>query len=449
MTFMKNDKRRLYFLILSVFLILIPLYLYSCGGGGGYDAPSSTTTSTALVSADTLKQWVDSGRVNGTGYDRVVVLDANSLSNYSTGHIFGAQFLDSADLYQTRTEGPASDVNIVLDGSHMDALIQKYGIDKNTTIVFTSGSGSCGTGTPGAALSATRAYWTFRYWGFPKERLKVLDGINCDYGQRFGLTTEQSPAITPSAYSVRNNTALRSDLRASLSEMIDIANGAVPNAQIIDTRGPGGSYAGTAGSTAGVFPPAGDFVVFEGRIKGATALSFTTHFDPANNYRFLSADTLIAQYAAIGLDSTETAYVHCRTGVIASASFFVIDGILGWPVVNYDASWSQWGQMSASSANGGQLNATSPWITDTLSENVTYNFANSKAVELLTLDGNTCSGTMATDGTKTYSTSTGSTCTPGTPSSFATSGNQVEAEDAKYMGSGGSGTGGAPIAPGY
>ena len=127
--------------------------------------------------------------------------------------------------------------------------------------------------------------------------------------------------------------------------------------------------------------------------------------------------------------------------MIASSAFFVLDGILGWPVANYDGSWSQWGQMSASSGNGGQLSPTSPWITDTLSEIVTYNFASSKTVELLTLDGNTCSGTMSTDGTKTYSTSTGSTCTPSAPNSFATSGNQIEEEDAKYMSSGG-GTGG-------
>jgi hypothetical protein len=128
--------------------------------------------------------------------------------------------------------------------------------------------------------------------------------------------------------------------------------------------------------------------------------------------------------------------------VIASSAFFVLDGILGWPVANYDGSWSQWGQMSASSGNGGQLSPTSPWITDTLSENVTYNFAKSKAVELMFLDGSTCSGTLNIDGTKTYLSSTGSTaaCTS-MPNSFATSGNQIEEDDAKYMGSGG-GTGG-------
>lgn len=305
------EKKRISPVLMALVLSLVSLSLtfYGCGRGG-YDAPSTTTTSTALVSADTLKEWVDNGRVNGTGYDRVVVLDVNSSSNYSTGHIFGAQFLDSADIYQVRAEGPATDVNMVLDGSHMDALVQKYGIDKNTTIVLTSGTGSCGTSTPGSVLSATRLYWTFRYWGFSKERLKVLDGINCDYGKRFGLTTVQSPAITPSTYSVRNNAIFRSDLRASLSEMIDVVYGKVLNALVIDSRGPSGSYAGTAGSTAGVFSPTGDFTVFEGRIKGAKALTYTDQFDSTNNYRFIPADQLIAKYTAIGLDSTKTAYVH-------------------------------------------------------------------------------------------------------------------------------------------
>jgi hypothetical protein len=60
--------------------------------------------------------------------------------------------------------------------------------------------------------------------------------------------------------------------------------------------------------------------------------------------------------------------------VIASSAFFVLDAILDWPVVNYDGSWSQWGQMAASSV-GGRLNADSPLRTDvpSRSELVVYN----------------------------------------------------------------------------
>jgi hypothetical protein len=60
--------------------------------------------------------------------------------------------------------------------------------------------------------------------------------------------------------------------------------------------------------------------------------------------------------------------------VIASSAFFVLDGILGWPVANYDGSWSQWGQMAA--LNGGALNVDSPWRTDvpSRSELVVYTY---------------------------------------------------------------------------
>lgn len=403
-------------IVLSLFSL--SLVLHGCGGGG-YDAPATTRTTSAAISPETLNEWIASGRVNGTGYDRVLILDVNSQANYSAGHIPGAQFLDSADIYQIRNEGVAADVNMVPDGSHMDALVQKYGIDRNTTIVFTGG-GSDPKGTPGAMLQATRAYWTFRYWGFPKERLKVVDGINPAFAAAFGLSTAPSPTITPSTYSVKNNGILQAGLRASLGEVISLVDSGTPGAMLIDGRGAGASYAGTPGSTAGVFAPTGDFVAFEGHIKGAKALGFTTLFDGANGNRFLSPDQLTAKFAAIGLDSSKTAIVHCRTGVIASALFFVLDGILDWPSSNYDASWSQWGQLAGDPDNGKQIDPNSPWRTDvpSRSEVIVYNGANEKTVEKLCLDGSAA------------------TCAP--PASFDTDANKIEEEDARYMNSGGS-----------
>ncbi len=423
---LETRRASLILLAIALSLLSLSLILHGCGGSG-YDAPATTQTVSALVSPETIKGWINNGSVNGTGYDKVVILDVNTQANYSAGHIPGAQFLDSADIYQTRNEGIAADVNMVLDGSHMDALIHKYGIDRNTTIVFTGGNSDPKT-TPSSILSATRAYWTFRYWGFPKERLKVADGINPAWSAVYGLTTAPSPTIIPSTYSVKSNGLLRSDVRASLAEMITLVDSGTPNALIIDGRGSAGSFAGAPGSTPGVFPPTGDFVAFEGRIKGAKALGYTTLFDPSNGNRFLPPNQLAAKFAAIGLDSSKTAYVHCRTGVIASALYFALDGILGWPASNYDASWSQWGQLAGDPVNGKQIDPNSPWRTDiaSRSELIVYNGANGKPVEKLCLDG--------------------SAATCATPASFDTDANKIEEEDAAYMNSsgsaGGSGGGG-------
>jgi 3-mercaptopyruvate sulfurtransferase SseA len=295
--------------VLALCLLLVPILINSCSTSS-YDTPTTSQTSATLISPETLKAWSNSGVVNSTGFDRVVILDVTSQATYSAGHIPGAQFMNSNDLYQNRQEGPATDVNMVLDGLHMDAIVQKYGIDKNTTIVFTSGAASP---VAGSVLNATRAYWMFRYWGFPKEKLKVLDGINFSWSATYGgLTTDPSPAITPSSYSVKNNASLRSDLRSSLGDMINVAKGITANTVPVDMRSSetDGSYIGKRGSTTGVFSPGSDYVTFEGRVKGGRALLYTTMLDSANNYRFKAPDVLTAMFTAIGVDSTKTAHVY-------------------------------------------------------------------------------------------------------------------------------------------
>lgn len=313
MDFLKTHRKRWSWLLvlISAGLMLLPLVINSCSTSS-YDTPITAKTTSVLILPETLKTWVDEGVVNSTGYDRVVILDVNSQATYTTGHIPGAQFLNSSDLYQIRQEGPATDINMVLDGAHMDALVQRYGIDNKTTIVFTSGSATP-TITPSAPIiNATRAYWTFRYWGFPREKLKVLDGINPAWAAAYGLTTDPAPSVTPSTYSVKNNASLRTDLRASLSDMINVAEGKVSNAIPVDMRSSetDGSYVGRRGSTTGVFTPGSDHMVFEGRVKGGRALLYTDMLDPANNYRFKPKDALAAMFMALGVESTKTAHVY-------------------------------------------------------------------------------------------------------------------------------------------
>ena len=50
--------------------------------------------------------------------------------------------------------------------------------------------------------------------------------------------------------------------------------------------------------------------------------------------------------------------------MISSAMYLSLDAYLGWPVANYEGSWSQWGQL-AGKENGGFLENNSPWRTDT------------------------------------------------------------------------------------
>jgi 3-mercaptopyruvate sulfurtransferase SseA len=311
----KQRKRFLWQLVTVLTLLFMVSFSMTSCSTTEYDTPlTSQTTFSSLISPEILNIWIASGIVNSTGYDRVVILDVTSLTVYNAGHIPGAQFLNSGDLYQNRQEGPAVDINMSLDGLHMDAIVQRYGIDKNTTLVFTSGAASPGAGS---VLSATRAYWTFRYWGFPKEKLKVLDGINFAYQTKYGLTATASPAPVPSTHSVKNNASLRIDLRASLADMINVAEGKVANAVPVDMRSSeiDGSYIGKRGSTAGVFTPGSgannDNTVFEGRLKGAKALLYSSMLESAaNNFRFKSPSVLAGMFNAIGINSAKLTHVY-------------------------------------------------------------------------------------------------------------------------------------------
>ncbi|OGU04926.1 MAG: hypothetical protein A2075_02275 [Geobacteraceae bacterium GWC2_58_44] len=364
---------------------LSSLAIWGCGTSG-YDDPASAVTTTrtesALIEPETLKQWMDEGKVNGTGPDKVVIIDASTPAQYAAGHIPGAVFLDKDnELVQTRLEGLAAAPGMVPDGSRIDSYLQRCGIDKNSTVVFT-------TNAANPVIWATRGYFTLRYWGFPKERIKVLNGYNKAWDATHpGTLTTAVPTVTASSFSVRDNGATRPDLRASLGEMIQTVKAASAGNVIIDTRGSDGqvgvgskfSYDGDAKTTPGVFLPStpADYVVFEGHMKGGKAVGYTSLLDAANNSKFLPADQLISKFAAVGMDAGKTAYLYCRTGVIASSEFFVLDGILGWTALDYDGSWSQWGSMGISPVNGGpqNLEANSLWRTDVaaLSEVVTYN----------------------------------------------------------------------------
>ncbi len=364
-------------------IALTLLAMWGCGTSG-YDNPAAavvtTKTATALIQAKDLKDWMDAGLVNKAGgYDRVVILEVSTETNYNGAHIAGAQYVNlTNDLVENRYEGPMLTGQMVPSGAKMDALIQKLGIDANTTIVFTSSAAEVGS-----PWNLTRGYATFRYWGFPKNRLKVLDGGNLAWKNAGYAMTTVIPTVTKSSYGVTPNNVsrIRTDLRASLSDMIAAVTAGTATNDFIDGR-----------ATSPVIPgPTTDlidgtkYVVFEGLVKGGRAYGYANLID-ATTKQFKS----IADIKA-GLNIPATAksvYTLCRAGNIASALFFAIDGYAYYNEVEsgamkavwYDGSWGQWGLLASSdkvgtsSTNaGGKLAVGSVWDTTLLTDSLTYN----------------------------------------------------------------------------
>jgi hypothetical protein len=58
-------------------------------------------------------------------------------------------------------------------------------------------------------------------------------------------------------------------------------------------------------------------------------------------------------------------HVYCASGTRASSTFFILDGILNWPVTMYDGSWNQWSTYYLNTVTvANNLPAASPWRVD-------------------------------------------------------------------------------------
>ncbi len=345
------------------------LALAGCGGSGdsgkgSYPDPTAsittTQTPTALIEPATLKQWMDEGKVNNesASLDRVVIVTVGTAAQYGTQHIPGAQLLNSStELLMTRLEGVASMTTMVLDGPSMDTLIQRLCINGNTTIVFVASKGQ-------NSLNATRAYFTFRYWGFPKERLKVLNGGENGWEKAatantwdasYALTTA-APTVNPSTFSVKNlyvyngSTTANFGVRTSIGDMLSIVDRINTGALAVDPTGV--AILDVRGGNPTVF-------VQNAGVDDYAQYSLT---GAGNTSTFKPASELIARLNGFGVTATKSmTYVYCASGLRAAAPFFVLDGILGWNVSMYDGSWNQWSAY-ASTATANKV--ASAWQTD-------------------------------------------------------------------------------------
>jgi 3-mercaptopyruvate sulfurtransferase SseA len=359
-------RRNMLFSLVGM-LMTAMLTIWGCGGGGSsYSDPVTTTkTSSAFISAATLKQWIDEGKLNAPvgSADRVVVVSTSSLANWTDavkGHISGAVRLDPAEIAITRVEGLGAVSKMVPDGASMDVLVKRLGIDANTTIVLTIPKN-------GTITDQSVTYFDFRYWGFPRERIKILNGGDDAWDVAgYALSTDATEKYAASTYSVSQNAALKDVVRYSLSEIfakVDelIATPALLDTwQLIDVRGfttkpyitnairlsgytmyltrLDANNDGTPDADRNYIYP--DKATFEAKLADGTVY-------PVRNSTSVLADVEGTDGAHIS--PTKKTVVMCGTSTTASPNFVLFDAVLALPegdIAMYDGSSTQWNNYS-------------------------------------------------------------------------------------------------------
>jgi 3-mercaptopyruvate sulfurtransferase SseA len=346
-------SRRAAPLAAAVALTALALAAGSCGGSAGttgYTNPITTTqTASAIVDAATLAKWTDEGKVNaplGTA-DRVVVVSVTTPASFTTRkHLPDAVLLDSStELSMVREEGLGPAGNMMLGGPQIDALVQKFGIDGSTTIVLTHPRGS----TDSEHLQPAVAYWTFRYWGFPRERVKMLNGGD-DAWEVAGLPlTDAAIVPTPSTFSVTSNKVLKDTLRFSVGEILTLVDSmnrdrSVLNTwQMLDVRG-----FTVSPYIANAYRGNGPMQFITDRVNGESTRN-RLYPDQATAISRMASLPVKDGIADVFLSPTKKLISMCGTSFNCAPIFVVFDAVLAVPEGNaamYDGSSTQWNNYS-------------------------------------------------------------------------------------------------------
>jgi len=371
-------KSRVLIAALLGIVMIAGLTMWSCGDSGtsSYDDPSATTTqSDAVITAEILNQWIGEGKLNAAlgGRDRVVVVSVSSAADWTgKGHIPGAVRMDTAEIDTGnigRIEGLALATRMMPDGPMMDGIIQRLGIDANTTIVITIPKNS-------SINNQSVAFWDYRYWGFARERLKILNGGD-DAWDVAGLTlaTDATEAYTASTYSVSNNASLKDVVRYSIGEIIARVDSLIATPALKDEW----QMIETLGLT---------HTPYLTNALRSVATQFLTRLDAGDgvtrNYVYPDKATLEARMASIAVDDGgATAYVSptkkticmCGTSTSASPTFVLFDAVLNVPegnIIMYDGSYTaQWSNYSLARLTAQWPNASAAQLSAWAFDNAT------------------------------------------------------------------------------
>lgn len=277
-----------------------------------------------LVSADWLAGHLDDADL------RLVHVSIDRQA-YDGAHIPGAMFVDlHVDLAKPgeRPEtGATRREYLVPSRDEVADSLASWGVAPSTRVVFYDDAG--------LGRHAVRAYWLLRLYGYPRERLHVLDG-GLAFWQAEGRATT-SEAFEP--FRVAATEQLHEMDRAVVATAAEVLawsrEAGTPNGptRLLDVRTTDEFRGIDVRSRRG------------GHVPGAVNRPFEDFVAPDGRLR--SAAEAIALVREAGVNPEDLRATYCQGGVRASLVWFVLSEIAGLTNVrDYAESWEEWGNRS-------------------------------------------------------------------------------------------------------
>ena len=267
-----------------------------------------------LVSANWVEEHLDEFQ-SDDAHLRLVEVDVDTEA-YEDEHAPGAIGFN----WQTQLQDQLR--RDILEKDDFEALLGSHGISEDSTVVLYGDNSN---------WFAAYTYWQFKYYGHDDVRL--LDG-----GREYWLandypTTDEVPSFSEVDYSASGP---RENIRAYREDVEKAIDRGLP---LVDVRSPE-EFSGEILAPPGLQETAQR----GGHVPGAKNISWAAVTNDDGTFK--SQDELRELYGAEGIDGDETTIAYCRIGERSSVAWFALHELLGYEdAVNYDGSWTEWGNL--------------------------------------------------------------------------------------------------------
>lgn len=249
----------------------------------------------------------------------LVEVDYDPENGYRKGHIKGSSLI----WWKRDVNDPVT--RDIVNKEQFEKLMSKNGITTDSEVILYGDFNN---------WFAAFVFWVFKYYGH--KNIKIMNGGRKKWELEKREYTTEEPKITQTQYS-----AQKADEK--IRAYLDYVRGSLGKSSIvmIDVRSP---KEFTGEITAPPEYPM-EHAQRGGHIPGAKNIPWATAVNDENG-TFKTVEDLKKIYSEKGITPEKNVICYCRIGERSSHTWFVLKYLLGYQnVVNYDGSWTEWGNM--------------------------------------------------------------------------------------------------------
>lgn len=265
-----------------------------------------------LVDADWLAEHIDD--------PDLVILEVRYYPHryYTVGHIPGAV---QVQRFKDLGDNAANPLMRFPSREAFQATLRRFGVNDGSTVVIYDDS---------RTALASRLYFLLELYGFPMERVKVLDGGTIEWSA-FNELSQEPVVPKPGGVTLK---AANPDLYVEWTAVYDdVVSRRDPGVILLDAR-PHSHYTGEVIRHA----------VRGGHIPGAVNVVSLDGTD-SQSQAWRSKEDLAAMYRALPKD--KTLYVYCHDGFRMSLAYMQLKELGYGDVRLYNGGWAHWGNALA------------------------------------------------------------------------------------------------------